>query len=155
MDRFHGTNPAQRTLLDRFADVSYAAACITDWEAIDKKARVLAVTTVHVPSCTVWSRLPPLCLARTLDRWGMSSWDASEARLLQQGTFRETWSREDDGKITRNMANSALLLNIQLLRVVRLPHTVHATAAKEFLPDTGAISVRSYERLIFLTIRSS
>ena len=125
---------------ERFAEVELAARFTVDWLAVNQKAKVAGVELFDIASSHVWPRLQSDTLRRAMGVW-LVSWQSAEARFEEVPTSKFAWSREEGGKTIRCYNNNALLLNVQLLVLARLPTSVMASEATEFLPEPGAISI--------------
>ena len=123
-------------VLERFADVPIAQSFVADWLVVDAQAQEAGLVAFMDPAGSVWRRLSPIALAKSMQTWGVT-WRNVVEFCEQQPLSSFSWTREEGGKHLSYLSQSNTLMTTQMNILSKLPHTVQNAEAMEALVDAG------------------
>ena len=132
----HTTHAYSLTMLERFADVPIAQSFVADWLVADAQAQEAGLMKFSYIAGTVWRRLLPITLAKSMQTWGVT-WRNVVQFCEQQPLSSWSWTREEGGKHLTYQSQNNTLITTQMNILSKLPHTVQNAEAMDALVDAG------------------
>jgi hypothetical protein len=118
---------------ERFASVRVAVQFMEDLTEFDKQAHE-AGTAFSFASLHVWPRLLGERVICVLGVWSLT-WQNVAAKVEAMPPYKSAWTYvKGEGDVVKSMANDSILLNLQLLMLVRLPSAIEKSEVAGILP---------------------